>query len=155
MVSLDEKIEIFERFKKTKKEFNSKTIFEGYPIGQWSILIRNRVRTGTKISEEQLEKLGILELKNKYPNQISGGQKQRVAIARALVTEAKVLLADEPTGALDYSTGQELMKIFQEIHKQGTTIVLVTHDRNIAEQTNRIVTIQDSEIVGDEQVKKG
>ena len=105
--------------------------------------------------EEQLEKLGILELKNKYPNQISGGQKQRVAIARALVTEAKVLLADEPTGALDYSTGQELMKIFQEIHKQGTTIVLVTHDRNIAEQTNRIVTIQDSEIVGDEQVKKG
>ena len=64
MVSLDEKIEIFERFKKTKKEFNSKTIFEGYPIGQWSILIRNRVRTGTKISEEQLEKLnklGILE----------------------------------------------------------------------------------------------
>ena len=104
---------------------------------------------------ELLEKVGLAEKAHAYPSQLSGGQKQRVAIARALVTEAKVLLADEPTGALDYSTGQELMKIFQEIHKQGTTIVLVTHDRNIAEQTNRIITIQDSEIVGDEQVKKG
>ncbi len=132
---------------------NQQTVFDNVALPLCAKGVSRR-RAKTMV-EEQLEKLGILELKNKYPNQISGGQKQRVAIARALVTEAKVLLADEPTGALDYSTGQELMKIFQEIHKQGTTIVLVTHDRNIAEQTNRIVTIQDSEIVGDEQVKKG
>ena len=132
---------------------NQQTVFDNVALPLCAKGVSRR-RAKTMV-EEQLERLGILELKNKYPNQISGGQKQRVAIARALVTEAKVLLADEPTGALDYSTGQELMKIFQEIHKQGTTIVLVTHDRNIAEQTNRIITIQDSEIVGDEQVKKG
>lgn len=127
---------------------NQKTVFDNVAL---PLCAKGVSRKKAKsLVEEQLEKLGIKDLEYKYPTQISGGQKQRVAIARALVAKAKLLLADEPTGALDYGTGQELMEIFHEIHKQGTTIVLVTHDRNIAEQTNRIVTIQDSEIVDDE-----
>ena len=128
---------------------NQKTVFDNVALPLCAKGVSGK--KAKPLVEEQLEKLGIKDLEYKYPTQISGGQKQRVAIARALVAKAKLLLADEPTGALDYGTGQELMEIFHEIHKQGTTIVLVTHDRNIAEQTNRIVTIQDSEIVDDEK----
>ena len=98
---------------------------------------------------ESLEQLGILDLKDKYPAQISGGQKQRVAIARALVGNPQLILADEPTGALDYNTGLELMNIFEQIHKAGKTIIMVTHDKNIAQHTERIITIEDAKLISD------
>ncbi|MDE5777984.1 MAG: ABC transporter ATP-binding protein [Lachnospiraceae bacterium] len=98
---------------------------------------------------ESLEQLGISDLKDKYPGQISGGQKQRVAIARALVGRPKLILADEPTGALDYNTGLELMDIFEQIHKTGKTIIMVTHDKNIAQCTERIITIEDAKLISD------
>lgn len=103
---------------------------------------------------EQLENLGIYDLKDKYPGQISGGQKQRVAIARALVGNPRIILADEPTGALDRNTSEELMDVFDRIHKGGKTIIMVTHDINVAERTDRIVTIEDAKIVSDRKNNK-
>ena len=90
-----------------------------------------------------MERLGIENLARKKPTQISGGQQQRVAIARALVTKADIILADEPTGALDQKTGQELMILLREINKEGKTILLVTHDEKVASVAKRQIHIQD------------
>jgi putative ABC transport system ATP-binding protein len=84
------------------------------------------------------------------PNQLSGGQRQRVSIARALVTRPSLLLADEPTGNLDSATSQEIMALFARLHREGNTIVLVTHERAIAQHADRIVTIRDGQIERDE-----
>ncbi|MGL5549436.1 MAG: ABC transporter ATP-binding protein, partial [Culicoidibacterales bacterium] len=93
-----------------------------------------------------LEKVGLgTKLKNK-PNQLSGGQQQRVAIARALVTQPTILLADEPTGALDQKTGVQIMDLFQELHAEGKTIVMITHDEKIAQHGSRIVKILDGSL---------
>ena len=104
-------------------------------------LLANNIRRKDRkrIINEQLKKLNIVEEKDKLPKKMSGGQQQRVAIARALVTNADIILADEPTGALDQSTGQEVINILREINNQGKTVVLVTHDINIASNTNRII----------------
>ena len=112
-------------------------------------LLANNIR---RIINEQLKKLNIVEEKDKLPKKMSGGQQQRVAIARALVTNADIILADEPTGALDQSTGQEVINILREINNQGKTVVLVTHDINIASSTNRIINICDGKIISDEMV---
>lgn len=90
-----------------------------------------------------LKMVGLQEKENNFPNQLSGGQQQRVAIARALINKPSILLADEPTGALDTKSGSEVMDIFKEINKQGTTVILVTHERYIAEKARRIVHIKD------------
>lgn len=90
-----------------------------------------------------MERLGIQSLARKKPTQISGGQQQRVAIARALVTKADIILADEPTGALDQKTGQELMALLREINKEGKTILLVTHDEKVASVAKKQIHIQD------------
>lgn len=90
-----------------------------------------------------MKRLGIENLARKKPTQISGGQQQRVAIARALVTKADIILADEPTGALDQKTGQELMSLLREINEEGKTILLVTHDEKVASVTKRQIRIQD------------
>ncbi|MDD3794011.1 MAG: ABC transporter ATP-binding protein [Candidatus Gracilibacteria bacterium] len=96
---------------------------------------------------EYLEKVGLGDkLKNK-PNELSGGQSQRVAIARALVIDPDLILADEPTGALDSKTGEEILNILKEINKAGKTIIIITHDNNIASHANRIIKIKDGEIV--------
>lgn len=97
-------------------------------------------------AQAMLEKVGLgTKLKNK-PNQLSGGQQQRVAIARALVTQPTILLADEPTGALDQKTGVQIMDLFQELHAEGKTIVMITHDEKIAQHGSRIVKILDGSL---------
>ena len=124
---------------------NHCTVYENTIIPLEAIGVRKKEMK--ERAEALLEKLKIEDLRKKYPGQISGGQKQRVAIARALIARPKLILADEPTGALDGRTADELMGIFDEIHDEGTTIVLVTHDKKIAERTERIVVIDEGEIV--------
>ena len=102
-----------------------------------------------KRAKEVLEKVGLGDkLKNK-PNQLSGGQQQRVSIARALVRNPPVILADEPTGALDSHTGREVLGMLQELHKEGHTVVLITHDNSIAVQAERIIRLEDGRVVYD------
>lgn len=94
-----------------------------------------------------LESVGIEELAKKPCNKLSGGQKQRVAIARAIVNEPSVILADEPTGALDTKTSAEIMELFKSLNHEGKTIIIVTHDMNIAEQCDRVIEISDGHVV--------
>ncbi|WP_160688260.1 ABC transporter ATP-binding protein [Clostridium sp. C2-6-12] len=106
----------------------------------------------TRISraKELLELVGMEDRMNHLPNELSGGQKQRVAIARALANDPDIILADEPTGALDSETGRLIMNIFHKIHEtQGRTIVLITHEMKLASETQRIITLKDGEIIGD------
>ncbi|WGH76302.1 ABC transporter ATP-binding protein [Tenacibaculum tangerinum] len=99
---------------------------------------------------EYLEKVGLKEWANHLPNELSGGQKQRVAIARALVTKPKVVLADEPTGALDSTTTDSVMDLLKEINDEGMTVFVITHEEEVAAQTNRIVRLKDGIIISDE-----
>ncbi|MDE7364225.1 MAG: ABC transporter ATP-binding protein [Ruminococcus sp.] len=103
-----------------------------------------------KRTMELLEIVGMSERANHQPNELSGGQKQRVAIARAMANRPSILLADEPTGALDSRTGRMIMDLFHKLHREeGTTIVLITHSQELAEETQRIVTISDGSIISD------
>ena len=97
-------------------------------------------------AEEMLRRVGLLEKKDYYPNQLSGGQQQRVAIARAMCNNPAILLADEPTGALDQKTGRQVMELFHEINEEGRTIIMITHDAGIASHAKRIVRILDGNI---------
>ncbi|KAB3532120.1 ABC transporter ATP-binding protein [Alkaliphilus serpentinus] len=99
---------------------------------------------------EALDWVGLGDRTHHNPNELSGGQKQRVAIARSLVNQPAIILADEPTGNLDTKSGEEVMEIFKKLNKDGVTIILVTHERDIAEQSKRIVTFRDGEIISDE-----
>jgi len=105
-----------------------------------------------KRATEALKRVGLAERMHHKPTQLSGGQKQRVAIARALVNRPAILLADEPTGNLDSRSGIEIMAMFQELHAQGVTIILVTHELDIAQHAERIVTFKDGVIIRDERV---
>ncbi|MDX1760834.1 MAG: ABC transporter ATP-binding protein [Christiangramia sp.] len=101
-----------------------------------------------------LEKVGLADWSGHLPNELSGGQKQRVAIARALASDPKVLLADEPTGALDTKTSYEVMDLIQEINDEGRTILVVTHEHDIAQMTKRIVNLKDGVIIEDTVVQQ-
>lgn len=96
-----------------------------------------------EIAVQQLHHVGLHDRMGHYPNQLSGGQQQRVAIARALASDPSILLADEPTGALDQKTGLQVMELFHELHGEGRTIIMITHDLNIANHASRVVRILD------------
>lgn len=102
-----------------------------------------------KIAMEALERVGLKGMENRFPQQLSGGQQQRVSIARALAGDPSVILADEPTGALDSKTGVEVLTLIKKLNEEGNTIILVTHDNEIAEQAKRVVRIQDGKIIED------
>ncbi len=105
-------------------------------------------------AKKALERVGLGDRITFRPNQLSGGQQQRVAIARAMVGDPKILLADEPTGALDTKAGKQIMKLFSELHKEGATIIMITHEEEVAECAERIVMLRDGKIL-EERAGKG
>lgn len=129
------------------------TVYENIEL---PLLYRNMKKSEKKERiYHYMDKLGIRDLEKKKPKHISGGQQQRVAIARALVSEAKIILADEPTGALDQKTGKELLDLLISLNTEGKTIIIVTHDVNVANMTNRLIKLEDGKIIGDSRVING
>ena len=120
---------------------NDVTVYQNVTLAPGS---RNKER-----ALKLLDRVGLLEKKDKFPRQLSGGQQQRVAIARALNKESNILLCDEPTGALDDVSGKAVLKLLEDIHNEGKTIVLVTHTKEIAQMANRIVTMKNGKVVSD------
>ena len=110
---------------------------------------KKKVKNKKQKALEALKAVGIEELAKKPCNKLSGGQKQRVAIARAIVNEPSIILADEPTGALDTKTSAEIMGLFKNLNKNGRTVIIVTHDPKVAEQCDRTIEISDGNIVSD------
>ena len=110
-------------------------------------------RNATSRAHEVMGRLGIMGVAERYPNRLSGGQQQRVAIARALINEPELLLADEPTGALDTQSGVHVMELFAQLHRDGQTIVFVTHDPRLAQRyATRLITVTDGKIVDDASI---
>jgi putative ABC transport system ATP-binding protein len=105
-------------------------------------------------AKKALERVDLVPRMHHKPNELSGGQRQRVAIARALVNNPSIVLADEPTGNLDSKTGEEIMNLFENLHSQGNTIILVTHEMDIAQHAHRVIFIRDGKIASDEKVVK-
>lgn len=124
---------------------NDYTIFENIELPLIKAKIKKKERI--IIIEEYLKKFNIINQKNKRPKELSGGQQQRAAIIRALVTNPDYILADEPTGALDKKTSESIMEILREINKQGKTIIIVTHDKDVAKNCDRIINIEDGQIM--------
>ncbi|AKB06955.1 ABC transporter ATP-binding protein [Vibrio cholerae] len=135
-------------------------VFQSFNLLEYASALDNvalpLVYAGVKAKErrrratELLTRVGLADRLDHKPNQLSGGQKQRVAIARALINQPQILLADEPTGALDSKSGAEIEALFNELHREGRTIIVVTHDNELAKRTKRIVTIRDGQVVSDE-----
>jgi putative ABC transport system ATP-binding protein len=138
-------------------------IFQGFNLLQKLTALENvelpLVYQGVGSKERHLRSIKVLETVglgdriHHKPNELSGGQQQRVAIARALVSNPPLILADEPTGNLDTKSGTEVMETMKELHKEGNTVILITHDNNIALQAKRIIRIQDGEIIEDVEVE--
>ena len=119
-------------------------------------LIYSGMNAETRLAraKKALEQVDLAQRMHHKPNELSGGQRQRVAVARALVNDPSILLADEPTGNLDTATGNEIMALFARLHQQGNTIVLVTHEHDIALHAHRIIQIRDGKVEKDERVRK-
>ena len=129
-----------------------KTALENVALPLYYKGIRRKERL--KIALEYLDKVGLKGWSTHLPNELSGGQKQRVAIARALVTKPKVILADEPTGALDSTTSSSVMELLREINNEGMTVFVITHEEDIAKGTDRIVRLKDGVIISDKLTPK-
>jgi putative ABC transport system ATP-binding protein len=120
------------------------------------LIYRNiNLRQRKKMASEALARVGLADRVDHLPNQLSGGQRQRVAIARALVTSPSILLADEPTGNLDSRTTVEIMQLFDELHKEGQTLIVVTHEGEIARHCHRVVEMKDGKIFSDSRTQEG
>jgi len=120
------------------------------------LIYRNiNLRTRKKMASEALARVGLADRVDHLPNQLSGGQRQRVAIARALVTSPSILLADEPTGNLDSRTTVEIMQLFDALHKEGQTLIVVTHEGEIARHCHRVVEMKDGKIFSDSRTQEG
>lgn len=147
--------------------FRNKTI--GFIFQQYNLLPKLNVQENVELSMfyggvksdvmadralQSLQRVGLEDKLRNFPNQLSGGQQQRVSVARALAGQPSVILADEPTGALDSKTGRDVLALLQQIHKEGNTIVLITHDNSIAKQAERIIRLQDGKVVYDGSASK-
>ena len=107
-----------------------------------------------EMARQALEKVGLSDRMDHKPSELSGGQRQRVAIARALVNNPEIILADEPTGNLDSKTGKEIMSMFDKLHKEGNTIIVITHEKEIADHSKRVILLKDGLIQSDKKTKK-
>lgn len=146
---LSDKKKAVYRCEKTGFVFQSFKLIEELNVREniiMPVLIAKR-KVNETYYNELIDMLGLKDRQTHLPSELSGGQKQRVAIARALINQPELILADEPTGNLDYATSQEIIQIFQEIHKSGKTVILVTHDKEIAAKCQREIEILDGEIL--------
>ena len=140
-----------------KTRQNIGMVFQGFNLLAQRNVIKNicypleiagmKKADAVKRAESLLELVGLSDKAKAYPSQLSGGQKQRVAIARAIVNEPAMILADEPTGALDTKTSAEIMELFKRLNKEGKTVVIVTHDPKVAEQCSRVIEVSDGKII--------
>ncbi len=112
-------------------------------------LLYGRIPNSREIALKALEKVGLAERAKHRPNELSGGERQRVAIARAIVNNPAIILADEPTGNLDSTNGEEILRIFNDLNAEGVTIILITHEKEIADRTKRIIAMKDGKMVSD------
>lgn len=148
-------------------EVRNKTI--GFIFQQYNLLMKSNLlenvelpllyagvgkKQRRQLAMEALERVGIADKWRNYPNQLSGGQQQRGAVARALAGNPSLILADEPTGALDSKTSRELLDFLKKLNEEGNTIVLITHDNSVAQEANRVVTLRDGKIISDEIIEK-
>lgn len=137
-------------------------VFQSFNLLEYATALENvalplvyagvNAKTRRAKATELLKRVGLGDRMNHKPNQLSGGQKQRVAIARALVNDPQIILADEPTGALDSKSGAEIEMLFNELHQDGCTLIIVTHDNALARRTKRILSIKDGKVVNDEKL---
>ena len=130
--------------------FNNMTALKNCTVGQVKVLKKSKEEAEKK-ALYYLEKVGMAPYINAKPKQLSGGQKQRVALARAIVNRPNIILADEPTAALDKNTANDIMNVLINLNKNGKTVVIVTHDRSVAEKCNRIIELSDGEIISDKE----